>query len=61
MMKASDRWNYGLGIGSTFEEEERLRIEQDRREFKLRELKSELENEDQQQLAEDPEKDDIHE
>lgn len=60
-MKASDRWNYGLGIGSSFEEEERFRVEQERREFKLTELKSELENEDQQQLAEDPEKDDIHE
>lgn len=60
-MKASDRWNYGLGIGSSFEEEERFRVEQERREFKLIELKSELENEDQQQLAEDSEKDDIHE
>lgn len=60
-MKASDRWNYGLGYGSSFEQEERFRMEQDRLDFRYNELRSELEEEDQQLLAEDPEKNDIEE
>ena len=60
-MTLIERWNHGLGYGSSFEEEERFRMEQDRLEFRYNELRSELEDEDQQLLAEDPEKDDINE
>lgn len=54
-----ERWNDGLGYGSSFEQEERFRMEQDRLDFRYNELRSELEEEDQQLLAEDPEKNDI--
>ena len=60
-MTLIERWNHGLGYGSSFEEEERFRVEQDRLEFRYNELRSELEEEDHQLLAEDPEKDDIAE
>ncbi len=60
-MTLIERWNHGLGYGSSFEEEERFRMEQDRLEFRYNELRSELEDEDQQLLAEDLEKDDIAE
>ena len=56
-----ERWNDGLGYGSSFEQEERFRMEQDRLDFRYNELRSELEEEDQQLLAEDPEKNDIEE
>jgi len=60
-MKQIERWNHGLGYGSSFEQEERFRMEQDRLELRYIELRSELEEEDQQLLAEDPEKNDIEE